>query len=191
MDKYLSMSDEALVSLVKAGDDGAFEVISGRYKETVRIKAASYFIEGGDRDDLIQEGMIGLFRAVRDFDSEKNVRFTTFAGLCIDRQLISAVRKASSLKNDPLNKSVPIPEGELENRGAALSAEEIVFERIEAEAVKSRLSAVLSPMENRILGGLVQGKGYREIAEIEGISPKSADNAIQRIKKKAREVLAE
>lgn len=189
MDKFIDKTDEEVVVLAKMGDDEAFEEIINRYKETVRIRAASYFIDGGDRDDLIQEGMIGLFRAVKDFNSEKEIRFTTFAGLCIDRQIVSAVRKASSLKNDPLNRSVPIPEGDFEAGGSVLSAEEVVFGNLAAAEMKAGLRSVLSPMENRILDLLLVGKTYREIAELERISPKSSDNAIQRIKKKAREVL--
>ena len=181
-------SDEKLVILAKEGSDLAFQEISDRLKETVKIKAASYFIEGGDRDDLIQEGMIGLFKAVRDFDESKGIKFRTFASVCIDRQIVSAVRKASNTKNEPLNKSVPIPDEDYsEAHGHALSAEEIVFRKITAEDRFEKLLSSLSKLEKRVLSHLLNGKTYREIAAIENISEKASDNAIQRIKRKAKD----
>ncbi len=183
-----SFSDEKLVMLAKEGNDLAFQEISGRLKETVKIKASSYYIDGGDRDDLLQEGMIGLFKAVKDFDESKDIKFRTFAGICIDRQIVSAVRKASSVKNEPLNKSVPIPDEDyVEARGHAMSAEEIVFSKITAEDRYDKLLTALSDLEKRVLVHLLDGKTYKEIAAAESISEKASDNAIQRIKRKAKD----
>lgn len=183
-------SDEKLVEMVKGGNDAAFQEISDRFKKTVIIKASAYFIEGGDRDDLIQEGMIGLFKAVRDFDGSKNILFRTFAGVCIDRQLVSAVRKASSSKNRPLNESVPIPEVDYARTPEMVtSVEEIVFGKINARENLEKLRATLSEQENRVLTHMLKGENYREIAEAAGMGEKAADNAIQRIKRKAKDVL--
>lgn len=189
MDRYCDMTDEAVVELAKKGIEPAFAEILDRYKKTVRIKARMYYIEGGDPDDIIQEGMIGLFKAVRDYDREKagSASFNTFANLCIVRQISSAIKIASSKKNSPLNTSVPIPESEEPDSAEhAESPETILIDREAAELMKSRLKCRLSHFENIVLEMLLKDMNYGEIAESLGVDKKSADNAVQRIKRKMK-----
>lgn len=189
MDRYCNMTDEDVVELAKGGDEAAFTVIFERYKKTVRVKAKMYYIAGGDPDDIIQEGMIGLFQAVRDYDREKSgsASFNTFAQMCIGRQIASAIRIASSKKNSPLNMSVPIPDtGEQEASEHAESPESILVDRETAESMETRLKGSLSPFEKSVLDMLLKDRNYAEIAEILGVDKKSVDNAIQRIKRKMK-----
>ena len=183
------MNDEQLVLAVKSGDEAAFREIVERYKDMVRKTAGRFFIAGGDREDLIQEGMIGLFEAVRDFDSEREASFSSFARLCVERQILSAIRRASSRKNAPLNDSVPIPEGEEPVLGeVSVSPEEILVSRETARGLEEELEALLSPFEKKVFRILLQGRGYVEIAKELEVSPKSVDNALQRIKKKMKTI---
>ncbi|MBR6700643.1 MAG: sigma-70 family RNA polymerase sigma factor [Firmicutes bacterium] len=184
---YKELRDEEIVILAKKGDEAALSEVFERYKTVVRVKAKSYFIAGGDPDDTIQEGMIGLFQAVRDFDENKGAAFNTFAQLCIDRQIMTAIKKAASKKNSPLNTSVPIPETEDgETAEHAESPENILVDRENAETIRIQLKDSLSSFENRVFDILLNDRNYAEIAEIMGVDKKSVDNAIQRIKRKMK-----
>ena len=183
------MNDEQLVREAKAGDEAAFREVFERYKNMVRKTAGRFFIAGGDREDLIQEGMIGLFRAVRDFDPEREVSFAAFARLCVERQILTAIRSASSRKNAPLNDSVPMPEGTDPSIGeVSESPEEILIRRETARDLESELEQTLSVFEKKVFRARLQGRGYVEIAEELKVSPKSVDNALQRIKKKMKTI---
>ena len=189
MKNYWEMEDEALVLAANAGEETAFHVIFERYKNLVKKKSRSFYLDGGDPEDLIQEGMIGLFKAVRDYDAEKNVSFGFFAKLCIERQISTAIRLASGKNNIPLNQSVPMEhEDERDLQETADSPESILVDMETAEAIWLRLKGSLSRLENNICELLLEGKGYGEIAEILGISKKSVDNGIQRIKRKMKNI---
>lgn len=184
---YNDLSDEKLVEFAKQGEQPAYSEIFDRYKEIVKIKARAFYIAGGENDDIIQEGMIGLFNAVRDYDEEKGFSFSTFAGICIERQIATAIKKASSKKNSPLNTSIPIPdENNGEEANETINPESILIDRERAEAMENSLRTTLSRFENLVLDMLLEGMKYDEIAEEMGISRKSSDNAIQRIKRKMK-----
>lgn len=181
--------DEQLIPKAKAGDEAAYSEIFERYKNMVRKTAGKFYIAGGDREDLIQEGMIGLFQAVRDFDPEREAAFASFARLCVERQILSAIRKASSRKNAPLNDSVPIPEGGEPALGNAMAdPEEILISEETARSLETELEESLSPFEKKVFRILLLGKGYVEIAKELAVAPKSVDNALQRIKKKMKTI---
>lgn len=192
MTEYEKLSDNELVKLAQAGDAAALETILLRYKPLVHKKSQPYYLAGGDDDDIVQEGLIGLYKAVMDFDSTKFPLFNVFAGVCIERRIISAVKKASRLKHSPLNSYVSLSGGEDEG-GAAISdmtdsgsgdPEKIVIERESAEGLQGRLNELLSPFELKVLLSFLNGSSYRETAEATGRDTKAVDNAMQRIKKK-------
>ena len=189
---YKELKDEMIVELAKNGDEAALSEVFDRYKLVVKLKAKSYYIAGGDPDDTIQEGMIGLFQAVRDYDENKGASFNTFAQLCIDRQIMTAIKKAESKKNTPLNTSVPMPDDEERGGGEhAESPETIIVDRENAERMKTRVKDGLSSFENRVFDMLLNDRNYVEIAEILGVEKKSVDNAIQRIKRKMKKLQGE
>ena len=165
-----------------------------KYKGLVRQKARAMFLIGGDTDDLIQEGMIGLFKAVRDFQPGREATFATFARMCIDRQIYSAIQNSNRQKHLPLNyyvslnqedESSPIWELSVEN------PEEIIIDQETTRDLQQKISDYLSPMENKVLDLYLKGEGYVEIGRILGKSPKSIDNALQRIRAKIREVISQ
>jgi RNA polymerase sporulation-specific sigma factor len=188
------LSDEDLVAAVRRGDDHALEVLLDRYRGFARAKSRSYFLVGGDREDIVQEGMIGLYKAVRDFDPDAGAAFRSFAELCITRQILTAIKTATRLKHAPLNKYVSFdkPSGS-END---LTVEDAVCVEAEADPLHQLLlgddvrnlravfDEVLSELETRVLSLYVEGRSYQEIAEQLGRHVKSIDNALQRIKRK-------
>ena len=193
--EYESLSDGELVQLSRGGDSFATEYLLKKYKNLVRQRARTYFLAGADRDDLVQEGMIGLYKAVRDFDFEKNAAFKSFAELCIKRQIITAVKASTRKKHIPLNSYVslskPVFDDErdscLEELLSELNQtdpEEIFFRKENAAAMGEKIEQVLSKLEKQVLSFYMEGKSYLEIAEIMNRPPKSIDNALQRIKKK-------
>ena len=195
MSKYEQMTDNELVLLANDGDDFAMETLIARYKNFVRAKTRSYFLIGADRDDIIQEGMLGLFKAIRDFDDTKNNSFRTFAELCVTRQIITAVKTATRLKHTPLNNYVsfnkPVYEDETEktlleilNNRLELDPEEIIINREKLEETEEKIKDSLSKFENTVLNLYLSGKNYQEIAILLSKPAKSIDNALQRIKKK-------
>ena len=200
MSKYENMADNELVLLANDGDDVAMEVLISRYKNFVRAKTRSYFLIGADRDDIIQEGMLGLFKAIRDFDTTKNNSFKTFAELCVTRQIITAIKTATRLKHTPLNNYVsfnkPVYEDETEktlleilNNRLDLDPEEIVINKEKLEETEEKIKKSLSKFENIVLTLYLQGKNYQEIAIALEKPAKSIDNALQRIKKKIMTVI--
>jgi RNA polymerase sporulation-specific sigma factor len=189
-------SDEHLVSRFHEGDQAAVEELLERYRNFTRLKARSYFLAGADRDDIIQEGMIGLYKAIRDFQAERESSFRAFAELCITRQIITAVKTATRQKHTPLNQYVslskPLASEEdpdwvlmdvLETPQLADPAE-LVISHDELRSIKLAFAEILSDFEAEVLHMYVEGKSYQEIAEHLGRHVKSIDNALQRIKRK-------
>ncbi len=194
-----SFSDEELVILAQQGDDRALDHLLSKYFAYVRSKSLSYYIVGADRDDIIQEGMIGLFKAVRDFSSERGVTFKTFADVCVTRQIITAVKNASRQKHAPLNfyvslnKAVSEDESdstleELLEHEKVLNPEEILIKKESADILGSEIGRLLSPFEAQVLSLYLQGNSYLTIGKIVGKDPKAVDNALQRIKKKFEKI---
>jgi len=189
---YFSVNDDKLLELANQGDREAEEQLAKRYSRLVRVCSRPLFLAGGDSEDLIQEGMMGLLSAIRDFDPGMNTAFRTYAEVCIKRRLISAVKSASSLKHIPLNDGVSLddvlsedgqaqlPETELHRR----VPEEQVLARESKLEIVSTFSRCLSKFETRILSLYLDGLSYREMAEDTGKSEKSIDNAVQRIRRK-------
>lgn len=197
----MELSDEALVASAQAGDGEASELLYARYKSLVRARARRYYLIGGDGDDLLQEGMIGLYKAVRDYAPERGMRFHSFAELCIKRQLITAVQAATRQKHLPLNSYISIhrpafdgEEGEtlqFSERLMTLSMdpEAEVIAREQSAHMERLLSNSLTSFEQQVLTRFLEGKSYRDIASELGRGTKAVDNALQRIKKKAVEAL--
>ena len=173
--------DEELCRLTASGDRGAEEVLVERYLRMVRVCARPYFLAGGDSEDLIQEATFGLLKAIREFSPEHDVKFKTFAEVCIRNRIRSAVATASRSKHAPLNDSVPFESPML---GFGASPEELYISREEEAERLTRLDQKLSPLERKILGFFLHGLSYREISEQVGRPTKSVDNAIQRIRRK-------
>lgn len=191
------MTDEVLAGLAQAGDREAEDILIRRYVEMIRGKAHLYFIVGADSEDVIQEGMIGLFKAIHDYSGNREATFKTFAELCINRQILTAVKTASRRKHQPLNDSVslstPVDEtggGTLEESlgGDMASNPEAVFmENTLSLLLTDENSTLFSSMERRVLKEYLAGKKYPEIAQSLGKSYKTIDNAMQRIRKKINE----
>ena len=194
-------SDEELIQLIHQSEQVtqallATDTLMERYKEMVRSKARTYFLIGADRDDVIQEGMIGLYKAVMDFRMDKASNFRAFAELCVTRQIVSAVRVSSRLKHSPLNNYVSLdrPVNEEEGKETTMmdllpdpngrSPEEILTGDEEKQRLESQINEELSPMEKKVLQLFLQGLDYIQIAEKLEIKPKSVDNALQRVKRK-------
>ncbi len=194
MNRFEGLSDEELVTCFRRGEDSAMDFIMNKYKKTVRNKAKALYLMGGDEDDLIQEGMIGLFKAVMDFKVDRDASFSTFALLCISRQMYSAVEAALRKKHQPLNSYISFYD-EKESTGAGslvemeLSSEDdnpevVLIARENEEIIRKTISELLSPLENDVMSLFMEGLDYREIADRLHKSPKSIDNALQRIKNK-------
>ncbi len=180
------MTDEQLCNLLKDGRRAAEEVLSYRYIRLVRCCARPYFLAGGDSEDLMQEGMFGLIKAMREYDPEKDVRFSTFAEVCIRNRLYSVLRAATSGKHLALNQSVPLNPSVIDANAACIQPDPEVL-LIDREITAALLDAVkkqLSNFEELILGYYLEGLTCREIAQTVGKTPKSVDNAVQRIRRK-------
>lgn len=198
-EKYGNMTDEDLISLFRDGDQEAMEQLLDKYKEMVLKKARSMYILGGDSDDLIQEGMLGLFKAVRDYDSGRDASFSTFAQLCVTRQLYTAVKASTRKKHLPLNTAISLSrplrengEGEDEELMDCLEAdarsnpEEYIIGQEEMERLEETIEKELSPLEKQVLELYLTGMGYVEIAHVLNRDEKSTDNALQRIRAKLK-----
>ena len=189
-----AMTDEELVLLSKSGDAGALEEILGRYMNLIRSRAGSYFIPGAEKDDIIQEGMIGLYKAVMEFDASKTEHFRTFAATCIRNTIITAVKTAARKKNRPLNSYVSLTKESYDGDGESLldimalgterDPEAIVIDRENADGIEYTLNKALSKLELEVLLEYLSGESYADIAEKLGRDVKAVDNAIQRVKKK-------
>ena len=199
MEGYEGYSDEELISMMHQGEPEIMDYLMEKYKHLVRRKARALYLMGGDGDDLIQEGMIGLFKAVRDFRPKRGGSFAGFANLCISRQMYTAVEASERKKNIPLNSYISLYSGTIGNREHAvplqdvlpdykeINPEELVIDREEQEQMQQELRKHLSRFENRVLDAYLEGMDYREIAELLGKEAKAIDNALQRIKRKVSE----
>ena len=202
MNKYEKKTDEQLVAEIREGNKELMDFLMVKYKSMVRKKARAMFLLGGENEDLIQEGMIGLIKAVRDYDAEQGASFASFAELCVSRQMYSAIEASKRKKHLPLNSYVSLYEEsgtEGEGRNTPLidtiesakdnDPEVLYFSREYTEAFAEQLKENLSPLENHVLYLHLMGTDYKTIAELLGKSPKSIDNALQRIKGKAEKML--
>ena len=197
MEEYLTKTDEELIALLRSGKTDIMDYLMDKYKNLVRKKAKALYLIGGDPDDLIQEGMIGLFKAIRDYRPDKDSSFYHFADLCIARQIYTAVEASQRKKHAPLNSYVPLyTESEDADAGTIerengfawdLNPEKIVINQEELEAFQEKVQKRLSAMEKEVLAYYLQGFDYSQIAELMGKEPKAVDNALQRLKKKLKE----
>ncbi|MDQ1697078.1 MAG: polymerase sporulation-specific sigma factor [Frankiaceae bacterium] len=188
--------DEELVAAAKAGDDRALATLLDKYRGFARSKAHSYFLVGADREDIIQEGMIGLYKAVRDFNPDLQTSFRAFAELCITRQVITAIKTATRQKHGPLNNYVSFSRpvltddegerclGDMLPVMAVSDPADLVISAERIRALQEHFDTVLSDLEAEVLRLYVDGKSYQEIAEVLKRHVKSIDNALQRIKRK-------
>lgn len=194
------MIDEDVVEFAREGDDAALEYLINKYKNFVRAKARSYFLIGADREDIIQEGMIGLYKAIRDFRMDKLSSFRAFAELCITRQIITAIKTATRQKHIPLNSYVslnkPIYDEDSDRTlldvisGSKISdPEELIISREEFDDIEEKMGEILSSLEWKVLMSYLEGKSYQEIAEDLKRHVKSIDNALQRVKRKLERYL--
>ena len=196
VDEYQKLADEELIQKLREGDERIMDYILEKYKPLVLRKANAMFLIGGDTDDLIQEGMIGLFKAIRDYRSDREASFFHFAELCISRQLYSAVEASNRKKHVPLNTYVSFYSQTTEE-GKSLAEtlltdqmddpEQLVIEQENFTAFWEQLREQLSALERQVLDAYLEGKNYRQIAEELGKSPKTIDNALSRIKGKIRQ----
>ena len=202
MSKYDSMTDEQLIHELKKGDTAVTDYIMDKYKSMVRKKARAMYLFGGETEDLIQEGMIGLIKAVRDYDPSAGNSFSSFAQLCVSRQMYSAIEASKRKKHIPLNSYVSLyEESEVRRDGKKLPLIDTIgtekesdpaalyFSREYTEIFIEQLKERLSPLENHVLYLHLTGADYRKIAEILEKPPKSIDNAIQRIRNKAEKMI--
>ena len=186
---YEKLSDNELIALHQSGDAEAFPVILERYKELVKSIARSYFLVGGDRDDLVQEGVLGLLKAVNTFDKERGASFKTFVYRCVSASIQNAVKKSLSKGNMPLNDSVELTD-ELK-LVSPFNPEEMLLIGERGRALNDGANAALSELEFKILRYYLAGMTYGEIGKLTGRSANSADNALQRIKKKLIKIIGE
>ena len=186
------LPDEALCSLAVSGDRAAEELLVTRYNRVVRTCARPFFLAGGDSEDLTQEGMVGLIKAVREFDADKEASFRTFAEVCIRNRLYSALRASAREKHQALNQSVSLDTPDFDSNSytsgtsslAQRDPEDSLIDREHTAALLSGVRKQLSEFEAKILGYYLDGLSCREIAETVGRTPKSVDNAVQRIRRK-------
>lgn len=192
---FSCLSDEELTALAQSGSADALEAIISRYKGLVYSKSKLYFLAGADKDDIVQEGLIGLYKAVKDFDIKKSAHFKAFAGVCVSRQIISAVKAASRKKHIPLNSYVSLDNSVFDDENdanllefvttdEALNPEEILIDRENTDGIEYKINKALSKFESGVLLCYLDGMSYQEIAAKERRDVKAVDNAIQRIKKK-------
>ena len=194
--KYADMTDEELIVKIKSGDMHAQNYLLEKYSDLVNIKAHKFFLIGADDDDMFQEGMIGLYKAIKSFDSEKQNSFKTFANLCIERQLITAIKSSNRQKHIPLNSSFSLNLSaydenddtsviEILDAKTAEDPLETITKKEYYEFIENRIDQNLSLFEKQVLNRYVQGESYIDIAAKLDTPVKSIDNAIQRIRKKA------
>lgn len=197
---YTEMTDEEIVDLAQQGDQYAIEFLVDKYKNFVRAKARSYFLIGADKEDIIQEGMIGLFKAIRDYRLDKLTSFRAFAELCITRQIITAIKTATRQKHIPLNSYVslnkPIYDEESDrtlidilSTNKITNPEDIIISREEFIFIEKKMGEILSSLEWKVLMAYLEGKSYQEIAAELKRHVKSIDNALQRVKRKLEKYL--
>ena len=195
------LTDEQLVLMAQEGSETAEELLIEKYKNLVKNRSKQYYIVGADNEDVVQEGMIGLFKAIRGYDSRRDASFKTFADQCVNNQILSAIKKANRLKHQPLNESISISQelsrenefGVMRREGALEDVlqdshgnepEEVMLVKEVVGYLRAYDSGIFSSLERQVLEEKLKGKGYQEIAETLGRSAKSIDNTLQRIRKK-------
>ncbi len=197
-DQYGNYTDEQIVSLIKQGDEKALSYLLEKYKNLVNIKVGKYFIIGAEREDIMQEGMIGLFKAIKSFNIEKQNTFKSFANICIERQLITAIKSSNRQKNIPLNSYLSLNTAAYDNNeedsvelidtfDSKLIEDplETVMKQEYYEQIQNAVNKNLSKFEKQVLDRFIKGESYQLIAQSLNSPVKSVDNAIQRIRKKA------
>ena len=197
MGKYEHMTDEQLICKLRDGEKTIIDYIMEKYKNMVRKEANAMYLLGGENDDLIQEGMIGLFKAVQDYQPEQDTSFYSFAKLCITRQMYSAITASKRKKHSPLNSYISLYEKREDDSslidtmeaGRQSNPEELLVSREHAALLESRLEESLSDLENRVLYLHLLGTDYKTIARLLDKTPKTIDNALQRIKNKTEKIL--
>ncbi len=205
-EQYKELTDEAIIAKIRNQDSNAVDYLLEKYKNTVRQKAKALFIIGGDRDDLIQEGMIGLYKAIRDYDSTKDASFSYFADLCISRQIYDAIKASNRKKNIPLNTYIslnsPVHNNFSENEDVLpiidiiyqdnnTNPEELIIDKERTSMLEYELERRLSNLEKEVVKLFVVGMKYTEIAAVLNKEPKSIDNALQRIRAKLNTLIKE
>lgn len=201
-EKYEGLSDIELIMKSRDGNSEVTDFLMEKYKDLVRSKARSMYILGADNDDLIQEGMIGLFKAVRDYDAGRDASFYTFAELCISRQIYTAVQASRRKKHIPLNNYISLYGNVSDNaqdddkyliddlqQSGAQSPEEMVIDRENVERLEQKIEESLSPFEKQVLDLYLTGMSYVQIARVLGKDEKSTDNALSRLKTKIKKIL--
>ncbi|AZB41237.1 RNA polymerase sporulation sigma factor SigH [Bacillus sp. FJAT-42376] len=199
-EEFQFLDDEQIVELVHNGDSDALDYLITKYRNFVRAKARSYFLIGADREDIVQEGMIGLYKAIRDFREDKLTSFKAFAELCITRQIITAIKTATRQKHIPLNSYVsldkPIYDDESDRTlmdvisGAKImDPEELFINQEEFDDIEVKMAELLSDLERKVLSLYLDGRSYQEISEELNRHVKSIDNALQRVKRKLERYL--
>ncbi|GAB6106936.1 RNA polymerase sporulation sigma factor SigH [Fusibacter bizertensis] len=195
------LEEEFIVEQARKGDPKAQELLIKKYKNFVRSKARSYFLIGADREDIVQEGMIGLFKAMRDYQPDRFSSFKSFAELCIKRQIITAIKTATRQKHIPLNSYVslnkPVYDDEsdrtlydvMSSNSKELNPEHLIIRREELSQIEEKMGEVLSDLEWKVLNAYLEGKSYQEISTEMNKHVKSVDNALQRVKKKLEKFL--
>ena len=197
--EYAQMTDEKLIENIKNDDHIALECLMKRYNDIVNMKANKFFIIGAEKEDIVQEGMIGLYKAVKSFDMQKQNSFKTFANMCIERQLITAVKNSNRQKHIPLNSSVSLNAAAYDDNEdmdkidvldikALDDPSEIIAEREYFESMENKIKKVLSQFELQVLHEYEKGRSYADIAMTLNAKVKSVDTAIQRIRKKANKI---
>ena len=200
--RFLEMTDEEIALLAQQPDGAALEYLLNKYKNFVRSRARSYFLIGADHEDIVQEGMIGLYKAIRDFRTDKLASFRAFAELCVTRQIITAIKTATRQKHIPLNSYVslnkPIYDDEHDrtlldviSEEIQSNPEELLISQEDLTLIEGRIGEMLSPLEKQVLLRYLDGKSYQEISDELGRHVKSIDNALQRIKRKMAGFLEE
>ena len=195
--EYENMPDEEVVKLIKQGDDDAFSYLCEKYKDIINVKVSKYYIIGAERDDTVQEGMIGLFKAIKSYDETKQNSFKTFANICVERQLITAIKSSNRQKHQPLNSYLSLNNSaydnddndeELINTFDSKTIEDpldTVMKKEYIAHIENTIDKTLSVFEKQVLNRYIKGESYVDIANKLDAPVKSVDNAIQRIRKKA------
>ena len=192
--RYQDMTDEDVVTLAQRGDGDALVFLLNKYKNFVRSKARSYFLIGADHEDIVQEGMIGLYKSIRDFQPSRLASFRSFAELCVKRQIITAIKAATRQKHVPLNSYVslnkPLYDEESDRtlldviEGRVTNPEDLYISKEDLKGIHAQMDQLLSDLEKQVLEAFMDGKSYQEIADNLGRHVKSIDNALQRVKRK-------
>lgn len=197
--QYGNMPDEQVIRQIQSGDNMALNYLMNKYNDLVNMKASKFFMVGAERDDIIQEGLIGLYKATKSFNAEKQNSFKTFANLCIERQLITALKTSNRQKNIPLNSAFSLNSAAYEENDD-VPVIDVLDVKIEEDpldmltkkeyynSIQNKINESLSDFERQVLHYYKQGKSYARIAEKLGAKPKSVDTAIQRIRKKANKI---